>query len=251
MPVHLSRRLTGKTRSHEANRDLGYLLAFVAGAVNAGGYLAVAQYTSHMTGIVSLMADNVALGRMWLVLGGLCSLAAFIGGAACTAILVNYARRRALHSEYAAPLMVEAVLLMAFGIIGAKVAASQSMTAAVTVVLLCFLMGLQNAVITKVSGAVIRTTHVTGIATDLGIELGKWLYRTRPDDGLPPVVASRDRLRVLATLLALFFGGGVVGAFGFKIAGYVATVPLAALLVLAAIVPIHDDIAGWLRRQRG
>lgn len=53
MPIHYARRLTGRKRSATANRHLGYALTFVAGAINAGGFLAVQQYTSHMTGIVT------------------------------------------------------------------------------------------------------------------------------------------------------------------------------------------------------
>ena len=44
---------------------------------------------------------------------------------------------------------------------------------------LCYIMGLQNAVITKISNAEIRTTHITGLVTDLGIEIGKMLYLNR------------------------------------------------------------------------
>ena len=61
MPIHYLRRLTGKERTRESNRELALVLAFIAGATNAGGFLAVKQYTSHMSGIVSSMADNLAL----------------------------------------------------------------------------------------------------------------------------------------------------------------------------------------------
>lgn len=60
MPLNYARRLTGPQRSAQANRHLGYTLAFVAGASNAGGFLAVHQYTSHMTGIVASAADSLA-----------------------------------------------------------------------------------------------------------------------------------------------------------------------------------------------
>ncbi|MFN3495576.1 MAG: YoaK family protein, partial [Hydrogenophaga sp.] len=110
-----------------------------------------------------------------------------------------------------------------------------------TVVLLCFIMGLQNAVITKISRAVIRTTHITGLLTDLGIELGKLLYVNRHPDQ-QPVRADRERLRVHGQLIASFFVGGVVGALGFKHLGYGSTVPLAALLLLLVLRPLLDDL---------
>ena len=71
MPANYFRALTGHHRSREANRQLGYSLAFVAGATNAGGFLAVKQYTSHMSGIVSAIADQATLAtchwcwRVW------------------------------------------------------------------------------------------------------------------------------------------------------------------------------------------
>ena len=118
MPIKYARRLTGRRRSADANRHLGLVLAFIAGATNAGGFLAVQQYTSHMTGIVSSMADNLVLGAYDLVLGGLGGLLSFLLGAACSAIMVNYSRRHQLHSEFALPLLFEALLLLGFGAIG-------------------------------------------------------------------------------------------------------------------------------------
>lgn len=70
MPIPYLRRLTGRERTRKANRQLACYLAFIAGAINAGGFLAVQQYTSHMTGIVSSMADALALGQAVFFLAG-------------------------------------------------------------------------------------------------------------------------------------------------------------------------------------
>ncbi len=109
-------------------------------------------------------------------------------------------------------------------------------------------MGLQNATITKLSNAEIRTTHVTGLVTDIGIELGKLAYRNGRDMAAPKVLANRARLALLCTLLLAFFVGGIAGAVGFNYAGYLATIPLALLLVTLAIVPALDDLRALLRR---
>ncbi len=248
MPIHYARRLTGSSRSVGANRQLGLVLAFVAGATNAGGFLAVQQYTSHMTGIVSSIADNLVLGTLDVVLTGLGGLLSFVLGAACTAVMVNWSRRRRLHSEYAAPLLLEAVLLLCFGLMGARLAHLEGLFVPATVTLLCFIMGLQNAVVTKLSRAEIRTTHVTGIVTDIGIERGKLFYWNRHKDDLgPAVMADRDRLRLLSSLAGSFFIGGLAGALGFKHVGYLSTVPLALMLVALALLPALDDLRATLR----
>ena len=240
------RGFTSLQRTPQSDLKLGSVLAFVAGAINAGGLLAVGQYTSHMTGIVSSLADNLVLGQARLALSGLIALLAFLVGAMTTTWLVNWGMRRELRSAYGLPLMLEAMLLLVFGLFGAALDLLQAVLVPLTVVLLCFIMGLQNAVITKISQARIRTTHVTGLVTDLGIELGRLLFVNRRS-GVPPVRADRQRLRVHLQLIGCFLGGGVVGALGFKHLGYLSTVPLAALLLLLVLRPALDD---W-KRLRG
>jgi len=229
---------------------LACYLTFVAGAANAGGFLAVQQYTSHMSGIVSAMADNLVLGLVGLFLQGVGALFSFIAGSACAAIIINLARRAHLGSEYALPLVAEAVLLMCFGLLGGHLEALRWLFVPATVMMLCFIMGLQNAMVTKVSRAEIRTTHITGMVTDMGIELGKLLYWNMgsPDADRPVVRADRAKLRTLGTLILLFFVGGVVGALGFARVGFVTTVPLAGLLLMLAAVPVLDDVRIRLRQ---
>ena len=251
MPIQYVRSLSGRKRSKESNRHLGFTLAFIAGATNAGAYRAVKLYTSHMTGMVSSMADNVVLGNSDLALSSFGGIISFLSGAATTAIMVNLARRRHMHSEFAFPLLLEALLMLCFGLLGTQLSKIEGMFVPVTVMLLCFMMGLQNAVITKLSNAVIRTTHLTGIITDLGIEIGKLLYWNRHTlDVEPEVIADRDRLRVLTILILSFFGGGVFGALGFKYIGYGLTIPLALLLTLLAAVPAIDDFHVFWRRLK-
>ncbi|WP_028601392.1 YoaK family protein [Ottowia thiooxydans] len=251
MPTNYARFLVGRHRTTAGNRQLGWFLAFVAGALNAGGFLAVQQYTSHVTGMLSALADNFALGYLDLVVDGMVAILAFLLGAICSAILVNFARRKAMASEYSLPLLLESALILCFGLLGARLASFDGLLIPFTVVLLCFIMGLQNAAMTKLSGAVIRTTHMTGTVTDLGIELGKLMYwnidRGRPSEH--HVRADRDRIVVLGGLLLAFLLGGISGAFGFKQVGYGFTVPLAVLLALISLVPAWDDI--WHRKSRG
>lgn len=252
MPAQFLRTLTQRQRTRRTNRQLGGVLAFVAGAVNAGGFLAVQRYTSHMTGVISAIADDLVLGQVTLAMAGVSALLAFMFGAACTALMINWARRRELHGEFALPLMVEALLLLVFGLLGANLELLVDVFVPSTVLLLCFIMGLQNAVITKVSQAEIRTTHMTGIVTDLGIELGRLFYwnRTHEANDRLFVKANRDKLAIHATILGLFFVGGLIGALAFKRVGFSATMPLAALLMTMALPTLLQDLR-WRRRGPG
>lgn len=245
MPLHFLRRLTGRERTRPANRQLGAVLAFVAGGINAGGFLAVNRYTSHVTGVVSSLADELVLGHLGLAAAALVLVLTFMTGAACTALLINWARRRQMHSEYALSLLLEAALLLVFGLLGSQLAARTSgLLVPATVLLLSFVMGLQNAIVTKISNAEIRTTHLTGLVTDLGIELGRLLYWNRSPEASARhhVRANREKMRVHALILGMFLLGGIAGAAAFKALGFAAALPFAALLVAMAAVPVLDDL---------
>ncbi|OVZ60609.1 hypothetical protein CDO44_07725 [Pigmentiphaga sp. NML080357] len=251
MPLFYLRRLTSVERSPQANRHLAYYLAFVAGAVNAGGFLAVQQYTSHMSGILSSMADHLALGAVAVFLQGMAALLSFVLGAATSAMLINFGRRSRLASEFALPLLLEGLLLLCFGLLGGNLEQFRWLAVPATVMLLCYIMGLQNAIITKMSRAEIRTTHVTGMVTDIGIELGKLFYWNVSAAAEPGhfVRADRSKLKMLGMLVGLFFVGGVGGALSFSYFGFVSTVPLAVLLAVLAAMPVVDDLQGYWRHH--
>jgi uncharacterized membrane protein YoaK (UPF0700 family) len=139
--------------------------------------------------------------------------------------------------------MLEAVLLCIFGALGWLAHSSPSFAVS-AIPLLCFIMGLQNATVTKISGARMRTTHVTGIVTDIGIELGKLLYWNRSRHIAEAVTADRDKLRLLVLLLGSFFIGGVTGAIGFSRTGFLFSLPFALLLILLAGPPLAEDVFG-------
>jgi uncharacterized membrane protein YoaK (UPF0700 family) len=231
------RRILAAERTAAADAQLGLLLTFVAGAVNAGGFLAVGRYTSHMTGIFSSLADDVARGAAHLLPAALALVGCFVAGSAASAVLVNWARRRKHASPFALPVAVQAALLGGLGVAGWLAEPRPGAAAG----LLCIVMGLQNATITKISGARIRTTHLTGMITDLGIELGKLAYEgvARGSQASPPVIADRGKLALLSALLGSFFLGGVAGALGYYWFGPAAALPIALPLLFLAAAALH------------
>lgn len=237
-------RLAAAERNARRNGWLAAILALVAGTLNSVGFVAVSVYTSHMTGITASLADHLVRGSLGLVVVSVEALAAFICGAMACAVIFNWGRRRELRSRFANVLLVEAVLVLAFGMLADQL--TWTHRGHVFVVVLCFTMGLQNATITKISNAQIRTTHVTGMVTDIGIELGKWVYRNRSSE-LPPVRPDLGKLGMLAGLVTLFLVGGVLGASGYLALGFpVLIVPAVALLVVATPPVVID-----LRRRGG
>ena len=238
-------------RSESLNRQLAWAMAFVAGAVNAGGFLAVGHYTSHMTGVVSAMADEAAEGDLTTVLAALAMMLSFFAGAFVCTTLISFGQRRRMRSRYAITLVLEAALMLVFGFMGNRLQEEVQFTLPMTVMLLCFIMGLHNAVTSIISGAAVRTTHLTGTVTDIGIELSKLAYvNVHHRHGRERIVANRQKLSLLLLILASFLAGGVAGALGFKHIGFKVTVPLAGFLCFLAARPLLLELRLLLHRLK-
>ena len=160
----------GTARNERIDLNLACTLAGIAGALNASAFYSVGFFAANMTGNVSVLSDHFAIGQWSSSLFYLTIVIAFIVGAGVSTLLINAGRRRSIHGIYAYSILTEAILLMALGF--ADLWLLGTWRVPVLVLGLAFLMGLQNAVVTMISDARVRTTHVSGMATDIGIELG-------------------------------------------------------------------------------
>lgn len=244
--THL-RGIAGPDRNPHTNRDLAVLLALTAGILNSVGFMAIALYTSHMTGLTAMIADSLVMGALDVALLALVGVVAFVVGAASCAVLFNWARRRGLRSRYAIVLLIEAMLVLLVGLLAHQLTSTERSWALIA--LLGLTMGLQNAIITKISNAQIRTTHVTGMVTDIGIELGKLVYPRRRNDP-DPVRPQLGRLALHLLLVGAFFSGGMIGALAYGVIGFVTVVPTACILLVFASIPVVEDLRALSRAQR-
>ncbi len=244
--LHFIYKLTGKHRTAEANQALGYFLAFIAGFINAGGFFIVQQYTSHMTGIVSIAADNIILGQYSLVMLMLGYIGCFVIGAAFTTMMVIKAREHALHSQYALPLSIEAMLLV-FVVALHQTFGNTNFIIPLVTASLSFLMGLQNALITKISTSIIRTTHITGMTTDLGIEIARVMFNKNDTS------VCKNKAFLHLSIIAVFFVGGVTGALTLTHLGGCGLLIIAFLLVAISTPLLFKDAVFYrklLMRQK-
>ena len=171
-------------------------LACVAGMVNVVGYLGFEhQAITHLTGTTSLLGAALAQGNLRAVLQLAGMLLAFVLGAVLSGLLIKdsvlqLGRRYGVALAFEAALLVLAVPLFEQGYFAGPLLAAVA-------------IGLQNAMATTYSGAIIRTSHVSGMFTDLGITLGHALR------GLP---VDHRRLSLCLVIISAFLAGGVIGA---------------------------------------
>jgi uncharacterized membrane protein YoaK (UPF0700 family) len=208
------------------------MLTFAAGSVNAAAVLACARFVTHVTGTVTKL--GLEWGNIVLMADFAAVIVCFIAGAMFSAFVINGRARRDKKPLFGLPLLIVASLLATagaaghMGIFGKFGETIDTPADFVLLSMLSFAMGLQNAAVATSTGLLVRTTHLTGPATDLGIHLVELFY-TKGDEH----VNARRHALLRAGKIAGFCLGAVV------------TVPLAARLeYLVFFLPASVTIAG-------
>src|SRR5687768_8975461 len=222
--------LSARAYSFHQKSKLAISLSWVAGYVNVCVLLACGTFVSHVTGNAShfgaqLVHDSAhegtaAIERPAVLYGFL--LLMFLFGAVVSALLTEGAKRRGAQSKYILPMTLEALLLavLAWALAGhhGRLELEPGWWVLITGVG-SFVMGLQNATVTEISGAVVRTTHLTGVLTDLGLEGVRFFnwYRDRTRGrrwarmGRALRVSQRHPSALRLLLLASIFGSFLLG----------------------------------------
>ncbi|MCR5942636.1 DUF1275 domain-containing protein [Ochrobactrum sp. XJ1] len=222
----------GAARNARINLHLACSLALIAGALNAAAFYAVGFFAANMTGNVSALSDHFATAQWGPGLFFLAIVVTFIIGATVSSLLINAGRRRGIVGIYAYSILLEACLLALLG--AADIWLLTVWRPPLLILGLSFLMGLQNATVTRISDARVRTTHVSGMATDIGIELGIAFDILRGREPDIHAAENRARLKLHAWTIAAFLLGGVVGVLVYRaIGGYLFLLCAAVLLLIA------------------
>ncbi len=227
---------TAPAHSFAQQARLAITLAWVAGYINIITVVTCGEVTSHATGTASNLGRDLATGQWRLAAYFAFLLFTFLSGAALSGLLTELGRRRRWESIYVLPMIAEALLLTAFAIgeqltVSADAGPTLHLSATARwwlTGLASAAMGLQNATITHISGGVVRTTHVTGTLTDLGLEAAQFAFhlwdrrhhatRTSPRAAIRRTAAhpTARRLALLLSILISFCLGAGLGTLAFS-----------------------------------
>jgi uncharacterized membrane protein YoaK (UPF0700 family) len=235
---------------------LAISLAWVAGYTNIIAVLVCGHVASHVTGHASQLGQAAAGGDWSLALFVGAILVAFFLGAVLSACATEIARWRGVRSVYVVPAALELALLAVFAELVRLHDPAQVESGAMLwwmTMVASIAMGLQNATITRISGGVVRTTHLTGVLTDLGLEsvrramerlamrTGKSQRDVAAHSGADE--AARWRLLLLASIFGAFVFGSACGVFAFQAFAHWSMIPPMALLGWVIAVDIRRPIA--------
>lgn len=196
----------GKKRTFNHNLRIATILSFVAGIVNASGFLAFSELTTNVTGHFALFLRDVADFKFWMGTIYFLYIFSFLFGSFFSGLLIELFKENKKLNVFVIPTLIECFILIAVALLSNF---PQLYYPEVMVCLLLFAMGLQNSFVTKLSNAVVRTTHLTGLFTDLGIEISQLLFpKSHPNR---KKIKSTIKLRLF--IICFFFFGGLLGGF--------------------------------------
>jgi uncharacterized membrane protein YoaK (UPF0700 family) len=201
-------RHIGAQRTYIHNVKLASLFCITAGFVNATGFLAFSVLTTNVTGHAALFVERLSMQdwktarvvALWMFL--------FLAGAFVSSFIISFIGRDKRIS-YVMPIIIEMVILLATALGGYRYNYSL-VSKEIFAGGLLFAMGLQNALVSIVSGSVVRTTHLTGTFTDLGIEIAQVFREKAKDRGL-----LKSRIKLRCVIIFFFMCGALTGAYLF------------------------------------
>jgi uncharacterized membrane protein YoaK (UPF0700 family) len=225
-------RHKGKTRTLKHNLRIASLLSFVAGIVNVAGFLAVQRLTTNVTGHFAFFVDEIFKLNFWQGFIYFLYIFFFFLGSFVSNLIIEIISKSSDRLIYVIPTIIESLILFFLAVFG-QFLISQNPN--LLVCSLLFAMGLQNSLVTTISNATVRTTHLTGLFTDLGIELSQLFFYKQKDQ--KDKLYSSIKLRL--TIITFFFLGGLIGGILYS------TLKLYVLAIAATVLIIgiiYDDL---------
>lgn len=226
-------RHQGKSRTLKHNLQIATILSFVAGLVNVTGFLAIQQLTTNVTGHFAQFMFDVEKFEFWKGTVYLLYIISFLFGSFTSSFVIEKFRENKKLNVFAIPTIAESLILISAAIL-AQVTEMQYPN--ILACLLLFAMGMQNSFVTKISNEIVRTTHLTGLFTDLGIELSHLFF----PNTYPQRKKNKAHIKLRVFIISFFFLGGIVGGFCYSTLGFKTnTLILGAFVLLVSL--FYDD----------
>ena len=205
-------RHQGKNRTFIHNLRLATLLSFVAGIVNVTGVLSVQTLTTNITGHFAYFAEEIMKRDYAAAITFFLFTVFFLFGAFTSNFLAELISRKHPNLSHVIPIALEMIVLISVGIFGVQSSLSSSEGKWIAFAML-FAMGIQNSLVTKISQSTVRTTHLTGLFTDLGIELSQLFFYKKPEENKK----LKTNIYLRLSIIIFFFIGCISGGFLFNL----------------------------------
>ena len=198
-----------ENREYKNNLHLAATTAAAAAMVNVAGVMVFFAYTSNITGHVATLAEELVKGHWYQAGVVFIWLLMFFGGSFLSQFLITFFEKRGPYFSHAMPIIVESFALLCVGIYGHLFYSESLKETELLIASLIFCMGLQNGMVATISNNQVKTTHLTGLITDLGREVACVFFKQYRGPALT------EKIMLHLTIFGCYLGGGILGGYFF------------------------------------
>ena len=214
-------------RTFKSNLLLAIVTAFTAGMTNTAGVMACYSFTTNVTGHTAAFAGQMIKGNSFEILVIFMWIFLFLLGAGIAHFLIRSFEYKGPHFANAMPLILEMLLFTAVGFYGTFYTDETTRQTELITGALLLAMGIQNSAVSTISNTGIKTSHLTGLFTDLGADIAEWFH---PKTNRPPVLKQKLLLRF--SILFFYLLGALAGGFCYGIFSFGAFYIIAGIVLL-------------------
>lgn len=216
-------------RSLKKNLMLASSTASVAGMTNVVGVMAFLSFVSNITGHVATLAGKITEQNMAEVYTVAYWLFMFFFGAFVSNFIVRSFDYKSTYFAHGMPIVLEIVILLGVAVYGNDVYNGSEFQREATTGAVLFCMGLQNGLVSRISGGLIKTSHLTGMVTDLASELSELVHPHAETTNI-----LKEKIYIRLTVIGFFIVGGILGGLLFNLIGMATffVIPLVLITIL-------------------
>lgn len=226
-------RKYSQQRSLSDNIKLGVLTAFVAGMVNVTSLIIFFSFSSNVTGYYAILASELVKGNIYQALVVFAWIFLFFFGGFLSNLIVISLNNKNRYLAHSIPILIEIICLASVGIYGGHFYQETLGETEVLVSLMIFSMGLQNGLTASISNFSVKTTHLTGATTDLGI-----LFSMLTKKKFRKNSAITDKAKLIFSIFLSYVSGAILASYYLKIIQFKLFYLICSILIIVLIYDI-------------
>jgi uncharacterized membrane protein YoaK (UPF0700 family) len=222
-------RQSKENRTFKENLLLASSTSFVSGMTNVAGMIAFLAFTSNITGHVANLAKHIVDRNFHEIIVFVIWLFLFLSGAFISSFIVRSLKHTSNYRAHATPIVIEIFILLFVAIYGQHFYTEAPFEREIVIGAILFCMGLQNSLVSTISGGLIKSSHLTGLFTDLGGDIAEWVH---PKEKKSVIVKNKIIIRM--TILGFYLGGAIAGGLLFNLMDFAVfyVIPVILLTIL-------------------
>jgi uncharacterized membrane protein YoaK (UPF0700 family) len=227
-------RKYSNSRSHSDNLKLGSLSAFSAGMINIGSLLLFFSFSSNITGHYAVLASEIVKGNLYQTVVVFSWIFLFFMGSFIANLTVIHLNNKNSYIAHSIPIVLEIICLVTVSIYGDNFYKETLFETEILLSILLFAMGLQNGLTASISNFSIKTTHLTGTTTDLGILFSMFTKKEFRNNK-----TLKERAKLLSSITFFYLTGAIIAGFTYVSLGFKMFYLVSIVLVFIIVYDLY------------